>query len=343
MKEILIKAEHEYAVCVGANWRETVTEISKNYSKVLILAPRVIVEALGLKSLESKSLAIFTLPEGEDQKSAKTLEEIWSHCAQISLTRKDVIVAIGGGATTDIGGFAAATWLRGIDWYAIPTTVAGMVDAAIGGKTGMNTPAGKNLVGAFYSPKSVCIDFSLLKTLPKREIQAGMAEVIKCGFISDPQILELVIDYEANIEELIERSIQVKADVVSVDFKEGKLREILNYGHTLGHAIEKRENYKWRHGEAISIGLVFAAELGQICAGLDREIVDRHRSILTRFDLPVAYQKMAFEELLGYMSNDKKSRNSKLRFIAISKLGEPVWLEEVTSDQIALAYERICT
>jgi 3-dehydroquinate synthase len=216
-----------------------------------------------------------------------------------------------------------------------------MVDAAIGGKTGINSSHGKNLIGAFHSPTSVVIDKNFLNSLSERDFNAGMAEVIKCGFISDRKILELALDAKSNIEELISRSIAVKAQVVSADFKEGRLREILNYGHTLGHAIEKIEDYKLRHGEAVAIGLVFAAELSNIAGGLNPAAVQLHRELLRKFELPTTYRPDALPKLLELMAGDKKSRGSVVRFIGLEDIAKPIWLESVTSDQIAQAYGRI--
>jgi 3-dehydroquinate synthase len=216
-----------------------------------------------------------------------------------------------------------------------------MVDAAIGGKTGINSEHGKNLIGAFHSPKSVIIDVDFLATLSERDFNAGMAEVIKAGFIADPNILTLSLDAKENIREIIWRSVKVKADVVSQDFKESKLREVLNYGHTLGHAIEKHENYKLRHGEAVAIGLVFAAELSNIAGKLSVQDVAKHREFLAKFNLPITYKSGELKELLEIMAGDKKSRGSNLRFIGLAKIGEPIWLESVTSDQLEQAYERI--
>jgi 3-dehydroquinate synthase len=266
---------------------------------------------------------------------------MWEVCAEFGLTRSDCIIGIGGGSATDLAGFVAASWLRGISWHAIPTSLAGMVDAAIGGKTGINSPHGKNLIGAFHSPSSVVIDEEFLRSLSARDFNAGMAEVIKSGFIADPKILELALDAKANIAELIARSIAVKAQVVSADFKEGRLREILNYGHTLGHAIEKNEDYKLRHGEAVAIGLVFAAELSYIVGGLSSAAVEQHRELLKKFELPTTYRPDALPKLLELMAGDKKSRGSALRFIGLEDIAKPIWLEAVTSDQIAEAYGRI--
>jgi 3-dehydroquinate synthase len=216
-----------------------------------------------------------------------------------------------------------------------------MVDAGIGGKTGINSAAGKNLIGSFYSPKKVFIDPDFLDSLPKRDISAGMAEVIKCGFISDYKILNLVQDDFLDYPQLISRAVKVKADVVSKDFKESKLREILNYGHTLGHAIEKDSKYKLRHGEAVSIGMVFAAELSKELTDLSQDAVSLHRELLANFNLPLTYGKSRWNSLSVLLMQDKKIKQSRLRFIGISKIGKPVWLEDVSLSTLAKVYERI--
>jgi 3-dehydroquinate synthase len=344
MKSILIKAEREYSINFDQTWRDALVKISHDHDKVLVVAPAELVDLLKMDSITKEitpKIQIVSTPSGEAAKSPEFLLEMWGICGEFGLTRSDCIVGIGGGATTDLAGFVAATWLRGVAWYAIPTSLAGMVDAAIGGKTGVNSLHGKNLIGSFHSPISVTIDQGLLQTLPDRDFRAGMAEVIKAGFIADSIILELATDAKKNISELIWRSIDVKAKVVSVDFKESRLREILNYGHTLGHAIEKLEGYKLRHGEAVSIGLVFAAELSNLLGNIDIEVVARHRELLQIYELPIAYKGSEFPKLLDLMSNDKKVRGAKLRFIGLEGVGRPIWLEDVTNDQLASAYERI--
>ncbi|MEN9735325.1 MAG: 3-dehydroquinate synthase [Actinomycetota bacterium] len=337
MRKIKVSSDRKYEILVGADWATQKKIIEASHKKVLYILPKSLSNVLNLGSLE---LTYFT-PDAEMQKSEEVLSELWKHCAEIGLKRDDAIVAIGGGATTDLGGFVAATWLRGITWYAVPTSIAGAVDAAIGGKTGINSPAGKNLIGSFYSPAKVIIDLELLKSLPTRDFNAGMAEIIKCGFIKDTNILKLVASPKENLEELIFRSAKVKAKVVSKDFREGKLREILNYGHTLGHAIEKLEKYQLRHGEAISIGLIFAAELSAIKCGLSESAISEHRRLLGSFDLPMTYSSDAFDELLSIMQGDKKVRGNKLRFIGITKLGKVKWLEDVSINDLRMAYERI--
>ena len=339
MKLIRVKAEHNYDVEIGVQYSNAIKQILNGHNKVLILAPASLIKQYKLK--ESKNLSLLSTPNGESQKNSKFLELIWKKAASAGIERTDAIIGFGGGATTDVAGFAAATWLRGINWYAIPTSLAGMVDAGIGGKTGINSAAGKNLIGSFYSPKKVFIDPDFLDSLPKRDIAAGMAEVFKCGFISDYKILNLVQDDFLDYPQLISRAVKVKADVVSKDFKESKLREILNYGHTLGHAIEKDSKYKLRHGEAVSIGMVFAAELSKELVDLSQDAVSLHRELLANFNLPLTYGKSRWNSLSVLLMQDKKVKQSRLRFIGISKIGKPVWLEDVSLSTLAKVYERI--
>ena len=341
MSSIKVVAEREYLVHLDANWRDAVESIAGSHNKTLLMVPTELVDLFQVQALAMANLRIVEIPKGESAKSPEFILKMWEVCGEFGLTRSDCIIGIGGGSATDLAGFVAASWLRGIAWHAIPTSLAGMVDAAIGGKTGINSSHGKNLIGAFHSPTSVVIDKSFLNSLSERDFNAGMAEVIKCGFISDQKILELALDAKANIAELISRSIAVKAQVVSADFKEGRLREILNYGHTLGHAIEKIEEYKLRHGEAVAIGLVFAAELSNIAGGLNAAAVVLHRELLEKFDLPTSYRPGALPKLIELMAGDKKSRGTVVRFIGLEEIAKPIWLESVTSDQIAQAYGRI--
>ncbi len=339
MRLIKVKAEHNYEVEIGVWYSSAIKQICSSHNKVLLLAPVSLIKQYKLK--ESKNLFLLSTPNGESQKNSKFLELIWKKAASVGIERTDAIIGFGGGATTDLAGFAAATWLRGIDWYAMPTSLAGMVDASIGGKTGLNSQSGKNLIGSFYSPRSVLIDTNYLTKLPARDLSAGMAEVIKCGFISDYKILNLVQDDVIDFDQLIYRAVKVKAKVVAKDFKESKLREILNYGHTLGHAIEKDSKFRLRHGEAVSIGMVFAAELSNELVGLSKEVVDLHRVLSSNFKLPISYPKSRWKSLSALLLKDKKVKQGKVRFIGISKIGKPVWLEDVPSNTLARVYERI--
>ncbi|ROS30684.1 3-dehydroquinate synthase [Cellulomonas sp. PhB150] len=293
------------------------------------------------------------VPDAEEAKTAQVAAFLWGVLGQADFTRSDAVVAVGGGATTDLGGFVAATWLRGIKVVQVPTTLLAMVDAAVGGKTGINTAEGKNLVGAFHPPAGVLCDLAALASMPKHDFVAGLAEVVKCGFIADPRILELV---EANVEvltdpvaastspvlaELVERAVAVKARVVGEDLKEAGLREILNYGHTFAHAIENVERYQWRHGAAVSVGMVYVAELARLAGRLPDEVVDRHRSILTSLGLPVTYRSDRWERLLTAMRRDKKTRGDLLRFVVLEDIGKPVRLEGPDPTLLIAAYAEI--
>ncbi|MFF0813905.1 3-dehydroquinate synthase [Rhodococcus sp. NPDC003318] len=312
----------------------------------LLQTADVLKAAMIEKGIDAHSIEI---PDAEDGKDLAVAGFCWEVLGRIGLTRSDAIVSLGGGAATDLAGFVAATWMRGVKVVHVPTTLLAMVDAAVGGKTGINTDAGKNLVGSFHEPAAVLIDLATLETVPRNEIVAGMAEVIKTGFIADPVILDLIeADPEAALDptgdvlpELIRRSVEVKAKVVAADLKESSLREILNYGHTLGHAIERREKYRWRHGAAVAVGLVFAAELGRLAGRLDDATADRHRTILELVGLPTGYDADAFADLMKGMQTDKKNRAGMLRFVILDGLAKPSRLEGPDPTLLAAAYSAI--
>ncbi|WLQ32726.1 3-dehydroquinate synthase [Streptomyces castrisilvae] len=343
-----------YEVLIG---RQLLGELPKligeRAKRVAVLHPEALAETgeavrQDLAGQGYEAIAI-QLPNAEEAKTVEVAAYCWKALGQTGFTRTDVIVGIGGGATTDVAGFVAASWLRGVRWIAVPTTVLGMVDAAVGGKTGINTAEGKNLVGAFHPPAGVLCDLAALDSLPVNDYVSGMAEIIKAGFIADPAILDLIeADPQAargpegpHTAELIERSIRVKAEVVSSDLKESGLREILNYGHTLGHAIEKNERYKWRHGAAVSVGMVFAAELGRLAGRLDDATADRHRAILESVGLPLTYRGDQWPKLLENMKVDKKSRGDLLRFIVLDGLGKPTVLEGPDPAVLLAAYGEV--
>ncbi|MDF9812100.1 3-dehydroquinate synthase [Streptomyces sp. SPB162] len=343
-----------YEVLVG---RQLLAElpalIGPAAKRVAVLHPEALAatgEALRADLAEQGFEAIaIQLPNAEEAKTVEVAAYCWKALGQTGFTRTDVIVGVGGGATTDIAGFVAATWLRGVRWIAVPTTVLGMVDAAVGGKTGINTAEGKNLVGAFHPPAGVLCDLAALDSLPPNDYISGLAEIIKAGFIADPVILDLIESDPAGARtpqgehtaELIVRSIRVKADVVSADLKEGGLREILNYGHTLAHAIEKNERYNWRHGAAVSIGMVFAAELGRLAGRLDDATADRHRTVLESVGLPLTYRGDQWPKLLDTMRVDKKSRGDLLRFIVLDGLAKPTVLEGPDPAVLVAAYAEV--
>jgi 3-dehydroquinate synthase len=290
-----------------------------------------------------------TVPAGEAAKEIGVAARLWSRLAGHGVTRSDAIVGVGGGATTDLAGFVAATWLRGVRLVLVPTTLLAITDAAVGGKTAINTAEGKNLVGAFYPPAGVLADLAVLESLPAGEYASGLAEVIKAGFIADPVILDLieadppgaVVPHGCHARELVERAVRMKAEVVTGDLREAGRREILNYGHTLGHAIERVEDYRIRHGEAVSVGMVYAAELGRLAGRLDAATLHRHRRILAGAGLPTSYLAGAWPALRKAMAVDKKARGAALRFVVLEGPARPVILADPAEDLLERAYAEV--
>lgn len=294
------------------------------------------------------------VPAGEPAKTAAVAATCWERLGEAGFTRSDAVVTLGGGATTDLGGFVAATWLRGVRVVHVPTTLLGMVDAAVGGKTGIDTGAGKNLVGSFHEPAGVLCDLTLLEGLPRAELVAGLGEVLKCGFVADPAILDLVEGTDPHmltagspvLRELVERSVGVKVDVVVHDLREtgaggGVGREVLNYGHTLAHAVERTSGYTVRHGEAVAIGCLYVAELAARTVGLDQGVVERHRATLARVGLPTTYDATPFDDLLAAMRVDKKARGSQLRFVVLEELARPRILAGPCEADLRAAYAAV--
>jgi 3-dehydroquinate synthase len=350
---VQVAVDPPYPVIIGRDLSDEVDQLLTGRHRVAILHQPVLAETaeairnhLVGKGVDAHRIEI---PDAEAGKDLPVVGFIWEVLGRIGIGRKDALVSLGGGAATDVAGFAAATWLRGVSIVHVPTTLLAMVDAAVGGKTGINTEAGKNLVGAFHQPLAVVADLVTLETLPHNEIVAGMAEVVKAGFIADPVILDLIeADPQAALDpkgdvlrELIVRAIKVKAEVVAADEKESELREILNYGHTLAHAIERRERYQWRHGAAVSVGLVFAAELARLAGRLDDATAQRHRTILESIGLPVSYDAEALPQLLEYMAGDKKTRAGVLRFVVLDGLGKPGRLAGPDPTLLAAAYSEV--
>src|SRR6201991_2226849 len=350
---IRVATGQPYDVVVGRGLLTELTEVVADASTVALIHPPTLTATAEATREELRSSGIdahrVEVPDAEDGKALAVAGFCWEVCGRIGLTRSDMVVSLGGGAATDLAGFVAATWMRGVRVIHVPTTLLAMVDAAVGGKTGINTPAGKNLVGAFHEPSAVLVDLAVLDTLPPAELVAGSAEIVKTGFIADPVILDLIEEDPVAaldpsrpvLAELVRRSIQVKADVVAADLRESHLREILNYGHTLGHAIDRRERYRWRHGAAVSVGLVFAAELGRLAGRLDDATAERHRTVLTALGLPVSYDADALPQLLEYMAGDKKNRAGVLRFVVLDGLAKPGRLEGPDPSLLAAAYSEV--
>ncbi len=350
---IRVATSSPYEVVVGRGVLGAVAEALRDAARVAVMHQPAVAHVAERVHADLVAAGVdahrVELPDGEDAKNLGTAGFCWEVLGRIGLTRSDAVVAVGGGAATDLTGFVAAGWMRGVRVVHVPTTLLAMVDAAVGGKTGINTGAGKNLVGAFHEPAAVVADLDTLATVGRAELAAGMAEVVKTGFIADPAILELVeADPVAALDpagpvlpELVVRSIRVKADVAAADPRESHLREILNYGHTLGHAVERRESYRWRHGEAVSVGLVFAAELARRAGRLDAATARRHATVLDALGLPVRYPAGALDELVAHMKVDKKSRGAVLRFVVLDGLGRPGRLEGPSTHDLAAAYEAV--
>jgi 3-dehydroquinate synthase len=351
--EILVAGDDQYPVVVGRGLRADLGRyLGPGVNKVLIVHP----PTLGAAAAELRETLIgrydVLLAEVPDAEAAKRVEVAafcWQVMGQADFTRSDAVVGFGGGAVTDLAGFVAATWLRGVRLVQVPTTLLGMVDAAVGGKTGINTAEGKNLVGAFYAPAAVICDLDTLTSLSRNEILAGFGEVVKYGFIAEPEILDIIerdVDRATDpntpeFRRLVELSIGIKARVVGEDFTEQGLREILNYGHTLGHAIEHAERYQWRHGAAVSVGMMFAAELARLSGRLSDEVVDRHRRILESLTLPTTYPLGRWQTLLATMQRDKKTRGNLLRFIVLDDLARPTVLAGPDQSLLFAAYQEI--
>jgi 3-dehydroquinate synthase len=317
-------------------------------SKRVCIISNDIVAPLYLAQIKA-SLANFNideiiLPDGEAEKSLANFEQIMSHLLLGSHGRDTTLIALGGGVIGDITGFAAACYQRGIDFIQIPTTVLSQVDSSVGGKTAVNHPLGKNMIGAFYQPKAVFIDLASLKTLPTREFNAGMAEVIKYGILGDAEFfawLEQQIDAikageTKTLTRMIERCCQCKANIVAEDETEAGVRALLNLGHTFGHAIEADQGYgKWLHGEAVATGMVLAAKLAVAMNLLEVSDLRRIEALLSAFDLPLsAPENMGFDEFICHMRRDKKNLAGKLRFILPTAIGKSEINDNVNDEHL---------
>lgn len=343
-----------YDVVVGRGLlAQLPTMLGERVRRVLVIHPRAL-RLTGDAVRDELAAAGFTavtaeIPDAEEGKHIQVAAFCWQVLGQNDFTRSDAVVSVGGGAVSDVAGFVAATWLRGVAVVHLPTSLLGMVDAAVGGKTGINTAEGKNLVGAFHPPAGVLVDLDSLATLPHNEIVSGLAEVIKCGFIADPVILDTVEKYPVEtvdpssdvLRDLVERAIAVKAKAVSADLFDLGEREYLNYGHTLGHAIELAERYSWRHGAAVSVGMMFAAELARSVGRLSDAELERHRSILSSFGLPTSYRRDRWQALLDGMRRDKKSRGDLLRFVVLDGIAKPGILDVPDTSLLFAAYHEI--
>ncbi len=298
-----------------------------------VVAPLYLDRVAASLAAAGKQVTPIVLPDGEKEKNWANLMQIFDVLLTEKCDRKTTLIALGGGVIGDMTGFAAATYMRGVPFIQVPTTLLAQVDSSVGGKTGINHPLGKNMIGAFYQPQIVIADTSTLDTLPPRELSAGLAEVIKHGAIIDAAFFDWI---EANIAKLIakdaaalayaiQRSCEIKADVVRQDEREGGLRAILNFGHTFGHAIEAGLGYgKWLHGEAVGCGMVMAAELAHRMQFIDADAKARIRALVQAAGLPVVAPDLGAERWLELMQVDKKNEGGQIKFILIKPLGTPI-------------------
>lgn len=355
-------ALNPYNVVIGAGslqslGRELVAAGVSAPRKVLVVSNPDVAEPYGATVLESLKTngfepELLVIDAGEDQKHLGTISKIHDAAHRCRLERGSLMVALGGGVVGDMTGFAAATWLRGLSVVQVPTTLLAMVDAAIGGKTGVNHPGGKNLIGAFHQPKLVLIDPETLQTLPAREFRAGMAEVIKYGVIGDPELFCLLEASDnlsdaselprETLQTILERSAQAKADVVAADEREGGRRAILNYGHTFGHVVENLTGYgTWLHGEAVAIGMVAVGELAVLRGDWSRNDAERQKRLIQKCGLPTVWPPLDQEAVLTTLQGDKKVQDGRVRFVVPEGIGSVSIRSDVSTDDVVRCLEAL--
>ncbi len=307
----------------------------------------VVAESLQAASFEVTQV---TVPPGEASKCHTQLIRIYDAALAAGLDRAATVVALGGGVIGDLAGYAAATYLRGIRYVQIPTTLLAMVDSAVGGKTAVNLPQGKNLIGAFHQPATVVADMDTLATLPPREWRAGLAEVIKYGFIADPSLLDLLETHTVEsltaatdtLAEIVQRSCAIKADVVNRDEREGGLRAILNFGHTLGHALEQLTGYTtYLHGEAIAIGMIYAARLSQHLLKLPTNDVSRLQQLLKQYELPTIPPDLPWDRVRAALQRDKKKLDGTIGFVLVRQPGVAVYGQKVPAEMLEATWREL--
>ncbi|MBR5337317.1 MAG: 3-dehydroquinate synthase [Lachnospiraceae bacterium] len=309
-------------------------EIKKDDTKICVIsdsnvAPLHYDSLLKVLITKYNSVSLYTIEAGEEHKNLDTVSDIYGNLISLDLNRNDMLIALGGGVVGDICGFVAATYMRGIDFVQIPTTLLSQVDSSVGGKTGVDYSSYKNMVGAFYQPKLVYINTSLLSTLPQRQLISGMAEVIKYGLIYDQEFFEYLstssnqlfaLDHNT-LEHMIYTSCDIKREVVSNDPKENGVRAILNFGHTFGHAIEKLKDFKLLHGECVSIGMVIASYISMQRNFISKEEFDNIKNVLTSYRLPIDFDNLENDDIMLTARHDKKSFSGGIRFILLSQIG----------------------
>lgn len=359
MNEVRVSlGERSYTIHIGNHILETIGEkmLDFSFSRTAFIISDTNVAPLYLDtvadSLRKAGFIVHTaiVPAGEQSKAFTTAESLFTTCIEKGLDRKSPIIALGGGVVGDLAGFIAATYLRGVPFIQIPTSLLAQVDSSVGGKVAVNHPLGKNLIGAFYQPKFVLIDIATLTTLPPRELSTGLAEVIKYGLIADHALFNylskhseevLSLDYQA-IRHLVTRSCEIKSDVVTRDEKESSLRMILNFGHTAAHAIEANTGYrKYNHGEAVAIGMVVAARISQACGYISEADVDTIENQIAQYRLPLVAEDCREEELYNLLYHDKKMIGGKLNWVLLKSISKTEIRSDINEAIIHQALETI--
>ena len=349
---------NSYDILIGSNISDEMTNYIKtaNFSKKAMLVTDTNVEKiyadkmLGSISNAGIEVKIVTIPAGETSKTLNEAEKIYTAAIEFGLDRKSAIFALGGGVVGDLTGFIAATYLRGVPFVQIPTSLLAQVDSSVGGKVAVNHRLGKNLIGAFYQPKAVFIDLECLNTLIKREIGSGLGEVVKYGVISDSNFFDYIENNVNNIltldptiiEHIIARSCEIKAEVVSKDERESGLRKILNFGHTMAHAIEEASNYTgYAHGEAVAVGMIGAAYISYKLDRIDRSVVDRLENLIDKLSMVSRVKECAIDRMMKTIYRDKKTINGKINWVLVDSIGKVSITNEVPNEVVREAFEFI--
>ena len=350
MKKIIVKLDkRSYPIYIGANIISNKSVLKNINSKNIALVTNKKIESLHLNKIKNNILKKnkILLSDGEKYKNQESVSKIYSYLLKNKFSRDSILVALGGGVIGDITGYAAATYQRGIDFVQIPTTLLAMVDSSVGGKTGINHALGKNMIGSFHQPKAVIIDINILKTLPKRQFNAGMAEVIKYGIIKDKAFFNWLVKNHIKIKsqdsnsiiEIIKKSCEIKANIVSQDEKEKNIRALLNLGHTFGHAIENNLGYgKWLHGEAIACGFLVASAVAIQNKTMKISEYEQIKNLLKLFNLPTKLPKnINISKLFKTMMLDKKVKNNEIMYILPKNIGNAYITNKINKNIILKA------
>lgn len=342
---------NSYKIFIGENIFSEVEKFilqSDFTKKILVVTDTNVIENCANNFINNFEIAV--IPAGETSKNLREAENLYTKAIETGLDRKSLIVALGGGVVGDLAGFVAATYMRGINFIQVPTTLLAQVDSSVGGKTAVNHALGKNLIGAFYQPKAVFIDLKTLQTLPEREIKSGLGEVVKYGVISDENFfaylennVEKILSRDISVmEKMVRRSCEIKAEVVGADEKESGLRRILNFGHTIAHVIEEETFYKkYRHGEAVAIGMLGAAIISKKLGKISEVEVARLKNLLERLQLPTACENLDIDKMYSAAFRDKKTVGGKINWVLMKNFGDTEISADVPEDVVKTALREL--